>query len=98
MIVRIARFAPMTPDVEAEARRNLVERFKPALSTQPGFLAAYWTTTDDGRWVSVTAWESREALEQGGAAANARPLLPGQNPDKIPSPIAVETLTVLAHA
>ena len=53
MIVRIARFAPMTPEVEAEARRNLVERFKPALSTQPGFITAYWTTTDDGRWVSA---------------------------------------------
>jgi heme-degrading monooxygenase HmoA len=97
VIVRVATFAPMTPEVEAEARRNMVERFKPALAAQPGLLAAYWTTAEDGHWVSITTWESAEALERGSAAANATPLLPGQDPEKIPSPARMELLAVMEH-
>ena len=98
MIVRIATFAPATPEVEAEARRNLLERFMPALTSQPGFVAGYWATAEDGRLMSITVWESEEALQRGGEAANATPLLPGQNQENIPSPERVETLTVVAHA
>jgi hypothetical protein len=97
MIVRVATFAPMTPAVEAEARRNMVERFKPALAAQPGLLAAYWTRAEDGHWVSITAWESRGAMERGSVAANAVPLLPGQDPEKIPSPEGMEVLNVMEH-
>ncbi len=95
MIVHLATFAATTPDVRAEGMRNLTERFKPALVTQPGFIAGYWAETEDGRMVSITVWESEAALEHGGAAANALPLLPGQDPSKIPSPERVETLTVV---
>ena len=42
MIARIATFVPMTADIEIEARRNLLERFQPALQSQPGLVAAYW--------------------------------------------------------
>lgn len=97
MIVRLATFAPMAADVETEARRNMVERFKPALTAQPGLIAAYWTQADDGHWVSITAWESVDAMERGSASANATPLLPGQNSDKIPSPARTEVLTVMEH-
>lgn len=97
MIVRVATFAPMTPEVEAEARRNMIERFKPALAAQPGLLAAYWTKASDGHWVSITAWESEEAMVRGSTAANAVPLLPGQDPEKIPSPEQMEVLTVMEH-
>ena len=94
MIVRVASFAPMTPDVEAEARQNLVERFKPALAAQRGLIAGYWAEAEDGHVVAITVWESHEALERGSAAANAVPLLPGQDPTKIPSPARTEILTV----
>jgi hypothetical protein len=97
VIVRLATFAPMTADVETEARRNMRERFKAALAAQPGLLAAYWTTAEDGHWVSITAWESREAMERGSIAANAVPLLPGQDPAKIPSPARMEVLSVMEH-
>ena len=97
MIVRVATFAPMTPEVEAEARRNMRERFKPALASQPGLIAAYWTSAKDGHWVSITTWESEEAMERGGATANATQLLPGQDPEKIPSPERMEVLTVMEH-
>jgi len=46
MIARIATFVPMTADIEIEARRNLLERFQPALQRQPDLVAAYWL---DGR-------------------------------------------------
>ena len=48
--------------------------------------------------VSITVWESEAAAERGGAAANATPLLPGQDSAKIPSPDRVETLTVVTSA
>jgi heme-degrading monooxygenase HmoA len=78
MIVRLATFASPTPDVRAEALRNLTERFQPALVAQPGFVAGYWAEAEDGRMVSITVWESEAAAERGGAAANATPLLPGR--------------------
>ena len=98
MIVRLATFASPPPDVRAEALRNLTERFQPALVAQPGFVAGYWAEAEDGRMVSITVGESEAAAERGGAAANATPLLPGQDPAKIPSPDRVETLTVVTSA
>ena len=98
MIVRLATFASPTPDVRAEALRNLTERFQPALVAQPGFVAGYWAEAEDGRMVSITVWESEAAAERGGRRANATPLLPGQDPAKIPSPDRVETLTVVTSA
>ena len=98
MIVRLATFASPTPEVRAEAVRNLLERFQPALIAQPGFVAGYWAEAADGRMVSITVWASAATAEQGGAAANATPLLPGQDPAKIPSPERVETLTVVTSA
>ncbi len=98
MIVRIASFAPWTPEIEAEVHRNLIERFKPALVAEPGFITAYWGVAEDGHAVSISVWENPEALVRGGAAANATPLLPGQDPEKIPSPERVETFTVFERA
>jgi heme-degrading monooxygenase HmoA len=97
MIVRLATFASPPPDVRAEALRNLTERFQPALVAQPGFVAGYWAEAEDGRMFSITVWESEAAAERG-EAANATPLLPGQDSAKIPSPDRVETLTVVTSA
>jgi hypothetical protein len=98
MIVRLAAFASPTPDVRAEARRNLLERFQPALVVQPGFVAGYWAEAEDGRLFSITVWESEAVAARAAEAANAVPLLPGQDPAKIPSPERVETLTVVTSA
>ena len=97
MIARLATFMPMPADIEVEAQRNLLERFQPALQRQPGLVAAYWLVGADGSWKSISLWESVEAMERGGAQANATPLLPGQDASKIPSPSSVEIYEVLTH-
>ena len=98
MIARIATFSSLTPEADAESRRNLLERFLPALKAQEGFVGGYWLAAADGRRLSITVWESEEALRRGGANANAVPLLPGQDPSKIPSPDHVESFEVVAIA
>lgn len=96
MIARLGVFDPMPKDVHAEYRRNLLERFKPALEVQDGFIAGYWLQAPDGRELSFTVWESDAALATGAQRANAMPLLPGQDASKIPSPSVVETFEVIA--
>jgi heme-degrading monooxygenase HmoA len=98
MIARIATFPTLPPDVSAEVRRNVLERFMPALRAQDGFVAGYWLATADGTWISFTVWESEAAAQHGGQRANATPLLPGQDPNKIPSPTTVQTFPVVASA
>jgi heme-degrading monooxygenase HmoA len=98
MIARLGTFNPMPEDIHAEYRRNLVERFKPALEAQEGFVAGFWLRAPDGRELSFTVWESEEALAAGAQRANATPLLPGQDASKIPSPSKVETFDVVAAA
>jgi hypothetical protein len=97
MIARIATFAPMAAEIEVEAQRNLLGRFHPALQRQSGLVAGYWVVGEDRSWKSITIWESVEAMERGGAQANATPLLPGQDASKIPSPSRVEIYEVLTH-
>ena len=86
MVIRIGTFRGRTPEQAAAALHNLEHRFAPALAKQPGFVAAYWATAGDGTHVSISVWESREALQAGAARANAEPLLPGQVAELIPSP------------
>ena len=97
MIARIATFPTLAPEIEAEVRRNVLERFMPALRAQEGFVAGYWVANGDGTWVSFSVWESQEAHERGGQRANSAPLLPGQDPAKIPAPTTVELYEVVAH-
>lgn len=98
MIARLATFAPMAPEEDAEVRRNLRERFIAALQAQEGFVAGYWLVGEDGVWISFSVWESEEAMARGGQRANAVPLLPGQDPSRIPSPATVETYPVVMHS
>jgi hypothetical protein len=98
MIARIATFPSLPPDVSAEVRRNVLERFMPALRAQDGFVAGYWLANTDGTWISFTVWESEAAAQRGGQRANATPLLPGQDPKKIPSPTTVQSFPVVASA
>lgn len=98
MIARIGTFSSRTPEAAAEAQRNLLERFRPALKAQEGFVGGYWLTAKDGRHLSITVWESEEAMRRGAERANATPLLPGQDPAKLPSPDIVEHFEVVAIA
>jgi len=96
MIARIGIFQHLAPEAAAESRRNLVERFLPALKAQEGFVAGYWLVGADGKRLSVSVWESEAALRTGGARANAVPLLAGQDPERIPSADVVELYEVVA--
>ena len=98
MIARIATFPTLPPDISAEVRRNVLERFMPALRAQDGFVAGYWLANTDGTWISFTVWDTEAAVERGGERANATPLLPGQDPNKIPSPTTVQSFPVVAYA
>jgi quinol monooxygenase YgiN len=98
MIARIATFPTLPPDVSAEVRRNVLDRFIPALRAQDGFVAGYWLADAAGTWISFSVWESEAAAQRAGERANAAPLLAGQDPNKIPSPATVQTFPVVAYA
>jgi heme-degrading monooxygenase HmoA len=98
MIARIATFPTLPPEISAEVRRNVLERFMPAIRAQDGFVAGYWLANADGTWISFTVWQSEAAAQRGGERADATPLLPGQDPSNIPSPATVQTFPVVAYA
>jgi len=98
MIARIATFPSLPPAISAEVRRNVFDRFMPALRVQDGFVAGYWLADEDGTWISFSVWQSEADLERASQRANATPLLPGQDPSKIPSPTTVQTFPVVASA
>lgn len=98
MIVRIGLFAQQTPEVADASQRNLLERFLPALREQAGFVAGYWGAAADGRSVSITIWESEEAMRLGAERANATPLLDWQDPALIASPERSDIFTITVTA
>ncbi len=98
MIARVGTFEHLSAEAAAESRRNLLERFLPALQAQPGFVLGLWLAGEDGKSLSITVWESMEAMALGAQRANATPLLPGQHPEKIPLPDVVEHFEVIAQA
>jgi hypothetical protein len=98
MMARVGAFSSLSPEAAAESRRNLLERFLPALKAQEGFVGGYWLAGEDGGLLSITVWESEGAMQRGGQRANATPLLPGQDPAKITSPDTIEVVEVVAIA
>jgi hypothetical protein len=95
MIVRIARFDPMPPEVEAAMLDNIRVRFRAALQAQDGLEGVYWARGEDGTWLSISFWASQEASDRAGREANAVPLLPHQRSELIPSPASVDTYDVV---
>ncbi|HEY4865589.1 MAG TPA: antibiotic biosynthesis monooxygenase [Candidatus Dormibacteraeota bacterium] len=95
MILRVAWFEPMAPEVEAEMLNNLRVRFRAALQAQPGYVSAYWGRAENGSWVSTSLWESRETVEEAGKRANEVPLVAGQRAELIPSPTSMEVYEVI---
>lgn len=98
MIARIGTFLSLSPEAASASRRNLIERFLPALKEQEGFIGGFWLNGADGRHLSITVWESEEAMRRGADRANAAPLLPGQNAAQIPGPDTTELCEVVAVA
>jgi len=98
MIARIGYFGHLTPEQEATSLYNLRERFKPAISSQDGYVAGYWLRRPDGRLISLSIWQSEEHLRIGGTRAQAVPLLPGQVAELIPEAEQVEICQVVDRA
>ena len=95
MIARIAYSEPASDEVVAKRLENLQNRFKPAITQQPGLVAGFWVTSPDGRRGSITIWESQELMLEAGRAANAVPLLPGYEPDDLSGPDNGQTVQIL---
>jgi heme-degrading monooxygenase HmoA len=98
MIARIAYFGHLTPEQEAASLDNLRSRFKPAISSQEGYVAGYWLRRPDGRLISLSIWHSEDYLRAGGMRAHEAPLLPGQVAELIPEAEQVEICHVVDKA
>ena len=95
MIARFGYFEGLTEEQKRTQEDNANRRFKAALTSQPGILAVYYMESQNGDRATISVWESKGAMEQGGAKANATPLQPGQRGEDIPSPSRVEIWEVL---
>lgn len=96
MIVRVATFEHLSAELATSSEDNLRRRFLPALSRQPGYVTGIWCKDAEGNALSITVWESEQALRDGGATANATPLLPGQRPEQIAGPDRVQIYELTA--
>jgi len=97
VIARISYFEGLTEEQKRAQEDNSNRRFKAAITSQPGIVALFWMERPNGDRVAISIWESQRAMEDGGAKANATPLLPGQRGEVIPSPSRVEILEVHDH-
>jgi hypothetical protein len=95
MIARFGYFEGLTEEQKRIQEDNASRRFKAALTSQPGILAVYYVEARNGDRATISIWENKQAMEQGGIKANATPLLPGQRGEDIPSPSRVEIWEVL---
>ena len=75
-----------------KAQQGLREQVIPRVSQAPGFVAGYWTRSDDGsNGISMIVFESEEAAQQ--AADRFR-----TDPPPSVSPISIDVGEVLEHA
>jgi len=95
MIARFGYFDGLTEEQKRVQEDNASRRFKAALTSQPGILAVYYVESPNGDRATISIWENKQAMEQGGIKANAVPLLQGQRGEDIPSPSRVEVWEVL---
>ena len=95
MIARFGYFEGLTEAQKRIQEDNAGRRFKAALISQPGILAVYYVESLNGDRATISIWENKQAMEQGGIKANAAPLLSCQRGEDIPSPSRVEIWEVL---
>ena len=93
MIARIGYFEGLTEEQKMAQEAN-APRFKPAITSQPGLLSLFYLERSNGDRISISIWETLDAMTEGGVRANATPLLPGQRGEDIPSPNRTEILKV----
>ena len=94
MIARIGYFEGLTEEQKRAQEDNTNRRFRAAITSQPGLVALFYLERPNGDRISLSVWETPEALAEGGARANATPLLPGQRGEDIPSANRVEIVEV----
>ena len=94
MIARVGYFEGLTEAQTKAARDNVNRRFMAAITSQPGIAALFHLERPNGDRVSISIWESRQAMEEGGARASATPLRPGQLAEDIPNANRVEIWAV----
>jgi hypothetical protein len=88
---------PMSPARIAAARFGYRERIAPRLATLPGHVRTLVLLRDrDAASCVVGLAVDLPALESGGAAVNATPLLPGEDPALLTGPDRVETHHVVS--
>ena len=97
MIARVGYFEGLTEEQKAAREDNARRRFKAAITSQPGILALFYLERPNGDRVSLSVWESQQAMEQGGVRVNAAHLLPEQRAEDIPGPNRVEIWQVRDH-
>ena len=73
-------------------REMLTDRIVPAISQAPGFIAGYWTRSEDNRGVSLIAVESEDA------ARSLAEMIQGAPQDDAVTLESVEVREVVAHA
>jgi heme-degrading monooxygenase HmoA len=95
MIARVARFRFPSLRHREEAERNGSQRVGRSLAAQPGFQAIYFGRIAELEAFSISIFDSREANERAAAIMNAEPLLPGQTPEMLPTPVSVDIYDVL---
>lgn len=92
MIVRVATFQSLTGD---EWLDNVKRRVGPATLQMRGNMGGFWVQDPStGKVLSISFWESEEALRSNRSLQSV-PLLPGQDPSKIPSPDGQEFFEVV---
>src|SRR5258708_39715045 len=97
MVARVGYFEGLTDQQKATQEDNARRRFKAAITSQPGILALFYLERPNGDRVSFSVCESQQAMEEGGARANAAHLLPGQRAEDIPDPNRGEIWHVRDH-
>ena len=69
------------------ARQGLLEQVVPAVSQAPGFVAGYWTRSEDNKGLGMVVFESEEA-----ARAAAERIQSEGSPD--PDAVTIESVEV----
>ena len=83
----------LDPARRDDAEKLLNEMVVPAAKQAPGFVAGWWTRSDDGTTGrSMIIFETEEAARQMAEMAGSPP------PDSPVTPVRMEVLRVLAHA
>lgn len=93
MIARLGIFNSLSGE---EWLDNVKLRVAPATRQMRGSMGGFWLQDrTTGKVISISFWESEEALRSNADVLKNTPLLPGQDPSKIPSPDAQEFYEVV---